>query len=263
LARQTWDRLDEQLRTMAEAFRQRYRPGAHVDNRKPDSARSNGAGDVNRYLAEPGRRWNDLWRRVADSDPDPEYSRLAAAYSESHRAYHNLNHVAECLSWLDRCRDLALEPDSIELAIWFHDLVHRPFFSQNERRSAEWARRSLTRGGASEQLSDRVVSIILATAHSHVPQARDEQLMVDIDLAILGADPRRYTQYERAIRHEYRLVPATLYRTRRARLLSSFLNRTTVYRTPWFQERLEDQARRNLARAIEILRGGVRSRSLS
>ena len=39
--------------------------------------------------------------------------------------------------------------------------------------------------------------------------AADEQLLVDIDLAILGADTARFAEYQTQIRREYAHVPAT------------------------------------------------------
>ena len=95
----------------------------------------------------------------------------------------------------------------------------------------------------------------MATRHAAPATTPDSQLLVDIDLAILGADERTYAEFEVNVRSEYRWVPAILFRRKRAEILESFLARPQIYSTRSFHERYEASARGNLARAIEALRG--------
>ena len=44
-----------------------------------------------------------------------------------------------------------------------------------------------------------------------MPATHDAQLLVDIDLAILGASKSRYDQYEKQVRFEYQWVDEVLY----------------------------------------------------
>ena len=77
---------------------------------------------------------------------------------------------------------------------------------------------------------------------------------MDIDLAILGADPARFAQYEAQVREEYAWVPDSVYRQKRAAILQQFLGRDRIYGTVAMQkERLEDAARRNLVGSIKAL----------
>src|SRR5690348_3284502 len=47
-------------------------------------------------------RWISLWRSAqAKGDPLPWYKRLASAYAEPNRHYHNQRHIAECLREFD------------------------------------------------------------------------------------------------------------------------------------------------------------------
>ncbi|MFW6240504.1 MAG: hypothetical protein ACOC98_07800, partial [Thermodesulfobacteriota bacterium] len=59
-------------------------------------------------------RWQTLWHRTFDPASQAERDRLFAAltraYSQPHRAYHTLNHVAHCLSLLDEFLDRAEHP---------------------------------------------------------------------------------------------------------------------------------------------------------
>jgi predicted metal-dependent HD superfamily phosphohydrolase len=77
--------------------------------------------------------------------------------------------------------------------------------------------------------------------------------VLDIDLAILAADPAEFDEYERAIRAEYAWVPDENYRAARAKILQSFLDRERIYRTAPFAGR-EARARANIERALSRLR---------
>ncbi len=90
----------------------------------------------------------------------------------------------------------------------------------------------------------------IATRHDCTPSGTDAALLVDVDLAILGAAPLRFSEYERQIREEYSWVPFDDYRTARARILAAFLDgRASVYTTASFQH-LEPQARVNLSDSL-------------
>ena len=80
--------------------------------------------------------------------------------------------------------------------------------------------------------------------------AEDTDWMLDIDLAILGAEDARFAEYEAQIQAEYAWVPAPLYAQKRAAVLRGFLQRPALYQTPHFHALLEKPARRNLRRAL-------------
>jgi predicted metal-dependent HD superfamily phosphohydrolase len=91
----------------------------------------------------------------------------------------------------------------------------------------------------------------MATRHDAVPVDADAQLLVDIDLSILGAERERFDEYERQIRAEYAFVPALIFNAKRRQILRSFLDRPRIYSTPAFSV-LEATARANLARACGV-----------
>ncbi|HSM35129.1 MAG TPA: hypothetical protein VK837_01920 [Longimicrobiales bacterium] len=200
-------------------------------------------------------RWTGLCNRLGLGHASSRFAILSTAYAEPHRHYHDAAHIVECLAHFDDASHLAGRPDEVELALWLHDVVYRPLRSGNEARSAELAGWWLRASAAPEEVVLRVQGLILCTTHLDAPAGQDQALVQDIDLAILGADPERFGEYERQIRREYRWVPGTLYRRRRAELLRSFLARDPIYRTPWFRERFEGAARRNLEGALRRLAG--------
>lgn len=195
--------------------------------------------------------WQRAWRGVgAAGDGLAWCERLLACYQEPHRHYHTLQHLGECLAAFDQARALAPHPDEIALALWFHDAIYDVKRSDNEARSADWAREALLDAEVECAVADRVHALIMATRHDAVPADADAQLLVDIDLGILGADTARFAEYEAQIRREYAFVPGWLFRRKRRAILQGFLERPRLYTTPYFHDRLETRARENLARAV-------------
>ena len=92
------------------------------------------------------------------------------------------------------------------------------------------------------QAGERVRALILATKHDAQPTGSDAQLLVDIDLAILGAAPERFDEYERQVQVEYSWVPEEAFRKARVGILEQFLERPAIYSTDAFASRLESSA---------------------
>ncbi len=177
------------------------------------------------------------------------------AYQEPHRRYHTLVHIEDCLARLAALPDL--DPHERELlaqAIWWHDAVYDPLRPDNEARSAELARQAMVATGVPEADIAEIERLILLTkGHTVEPGDRLGALLVSIDLSILGASPKAYADYARAIREEYAAVPEDLYRAGRARVLESFLAAPTLFPDPGFAQALDVVARRNLADEVAAL----------
>lgn len=156
-----------------------------------------------------------------------------------------------CMSSRRLARRGVLTP-TLALAVWGHDLVYDPRRHDNEERSAEQFDAWLATQGAEVELRQNVRSLILATRHSSPPLTREEALLVDADLSILGAPEQEFQAYEEGIRREYAHVPALLYRVGRRKVLQGFLNRKRLYHTPEFSA-LEPQARTNLQASLNNL----------
>lgn len=200
----------------------------------------------------PGRSWARAWAALGLAAPDGLMQRLLDAWSEPARHYHARQHLRECLALLEPVLDMAQRPGEIELALWFHDAVYDPQGKGNEARSADWACEALAQAGAGRDAQDRVRALIMATCHDAEPEDPDARLLVDIDLAILGADPARFAEYDAQVRAEYHWVPGWLYRRKRREVLEGFLARPSIYGTLAFQGRFEAQARENLRRSTGL-----------
>ena len=200
-------------------------------------------------------RWDSLATHQICGDDAPYVGHdLLVRYGEPGRAYHNRDHLLECLTELDAVEEDAQDWGLLAAALWFHDAVYDPTRSDNEAASADLAGRQLATLGADPDEIARVRQLVLDTAHKSEPTTPDGRLIVDIDLSILGKNPARFDHYDRAIRSEYAHVPEPAYRAGRAAVLQSFLDRPAIYRTQRFADLYEWPARENLARAIGRLR---------
>ncbi len=203
-------------------------------------------------IPELRESWVRAWKRIgARTDGAETYNALVARYSEPHRRYHTLQHLRECLGLFESVQGLAARPGELEAALWFHDAIYDVGRSDNEEQSAEWASRAAGESGVASEVAERIHSLVMVTKHVAVPAGPDEQLLVDIDLAILGSNQERFAEYERQIHEEYAHVPESQFKQRRRAILQSFLDRPRIYGTAYFHEALEAAARTNLRLAID------------
>lgn len=183
---------------------------------------------------------------------------LVAAYREPHRGYHDDRHLAEVLD----CLDLLLaehpvaDPTAVRLAAWFHDAVYAGRAGEDEEASARWAAESLE-GLVPEETRGEVARLVRLTA-THDPAADDlpGAVLSDADLAVLAADPDRYADYRRGVRHEHPDVPDDLFAAGRRAVLQSLLAAPSLFRTPTGHALWEEKARANVTAELADRRPG-------
>jgi predicted metal-dependent HD superfamily phosphohydrolase len=202
-------------------------------------------------MNELQKHWDLLMSRLRNPLGAPALWReLTERHTERHRSYHNLNHVLQMLNGLE---DLGVINPEISLAIWFHDAIYDPKSSSNEAWSAKLAAMRIVDLGLSERLAGAVHSLIIATSHREPPTSHDAELLVDLDLMILGQSPEEFMTYEQQIRREYSWVDEATFRQKRIEILQRFLDREQLYSTYSFQRTHEQQARVNLTLSIARL----------
>jgi len=207
-------------------------------------------------VARMSRRWLKLMAalRIDEEAARRIFADMVEHYNGDGRYYHVLNHVGELLDMVSEVRDLTQDYRTIQLAIWFHDVIYDPRGKDNEVKSAEYARDALQKLGFPERTVNRVSDLILKTV-SHVSEKEDGDalILLDADLAPLGADEETFARQSRALRQEFGWVPEEEYRASRVRILSNFLNRERIYQTEWMYQARERKARNNLSQAIAEL----------
>lgn len=193
------------------------------------------------------RVWTELGVRCV---PREAHQELIRHYDEPHRAYHNRQHLAECLQVRRLVNAACQAPAEVDLALWFHDAIYDPLRSDNELRSAQWLDEVARDSGLDDETRRRLYDLVMVTRHDSAPQSVDEAVLVDTDLAILGASFERFEEYDQQVRREYLHVPMSIYRQKRRQILKGFLTRDRIYTTAPYFDAFEQQARANLARAI-------------
>ena len=205
--------------------------------------------------------WAAAWASLGRPAPAGLQAELLTAWSEPHRHYHDQRHLWECLALWMRWRGHCPRAGEVAIALWFHDAIYDPQASvagSNELNSAAWAARPLVRAGADGDTAQRVHDLVMATQHGATPEtapaapgsSSDAQLLVDIDLSILGSPAERFGRYDQDVHKEYAWVPGFRYQEARAQVLQSFLDRPQLYHGGHAVALLEAQARINLAAAL-------------
>lgn len=194
---------------------------------------------------------------IADMAMTDVVTAAATRWSEPWRSYHDDLHMAELKDHLLHAeRDGVGIVDGAAAFAWvvWHDAVYDPMAAKgrNETLSAQLCARQFGAIGHPESVT-RACEAILATIGHEAPAREvspDAALLLDCDLAILGAAPERFEQYCVQIREEYAHVPLETYVEHRRRILGLFLSRDRLYVTDWAHARWDAQARENLARAV-------------
>jgi predicted metal-dependent HD superfamily phosphohydrolase len=198
----------------------------------------------------------EAWALLAGDSPTSrtEWAAVVAAWSEPHRRYHDLAHLAAVLGLVGELAGAAADPDAVRLAAWYHDVVYDPERTDNERISADRARAGL-RGLVPDARVDEVERLVLLTA-GHDPAADDADgaVLCDADLAVLAGPPEAYATYASAIREEYRHLSDEEFTAGRIAVLEHLLALPALYRTPRAATLWTERATANLTAELALLR---------
>jgi predicted metal-dependent HD superfamily phosphohydrolase len=194
--------------------------------------------------------WQGLLQEwaVAPAQANSKFEEVCQAYSSPGRYYHTLEHVGHVLQEVEGLGPKATHPNAVKLAAWLHDVIYDSRASDNEERSARYAERLCEDLAIPE--GDLVASLIRKTKTHEAGDDADAQVLIDADLAILGASESAYRTYAEQIRQEYAWVPEPDYRRGRRDVLERFLARPRIYH---LLNPLETPARRNLATELAKL----------
>lgn len=153
-----------------------------------------------------------------------DHQLLIDCYSQSHRHYHNLDHIYKMLDYLSYKYENSF---IMSTAVWFHDSVYDPTKHDNEEKSVELFKASRTYKQFSEQEKKLIIEMILATK-DHA-KGFEEHHNVEIVADFLYADLHelynnnlsiaRTIEIEKSIFKEYGFVPFEIYKKERLKIL--------------------------------------------
>ena len=198
----------------------------------------------------------EAWAELAGDSPTSrtEWAAIVGAWSEPHRRYHDLAHLAAVLGIVDQLAGAADDPAAVRLAAWYHDVAYDPQRSDNEEVSAARARIGLL-GLVDDATVAEVERLVLLTAgHDPAPGDANGAVLCDADLAVLASPPEAYAAYASAVRQEYAHLSDEAFTAGRTAVLEGLLALPALYRLPATAARWTDRARANLAAELGLLR---------
>jgi predicted metal-dependent HD superfamily phosphohydrolase len=194
------------------------------------------------------------WAALAGDSPTSrtEWAAVVGAWTEPHRRFHDLAHLAAVLGIVDQLAGSA-DPVAVRLAAWYHDVAYDPRRSDNEEVSAARARIGLL-GLVDDATVDEVQRLVLLTAgHDPAPDDANGAVLCDADLAVLASPPPAYAGYASAVREEYGHLTDAEFTAGRIAVLEALLALPALFRTPTAQP-WTAAARANLAAELSLLR---------
>ncbi|GAA4756654.1 hypothetical protein GCM10023328_45510 [Modestobacter marinus] len=198
----------------------------------------------------------DAWAALAGDSPTSrtEWAAVVGAWSEPHRSYHDLAHLAAVLGIVEELAGHAADPVAVRLAAWYHDVAYDPQRSDNEEVSAARARIGLL-GLVDDATVAEVERLVLLTAgHDPEPDDADGAVLCDADLAVLASPPAAYAGYASAVRAEYGHLSDADFTAGRIAVLEQLLALPALYRVPVAAQRWTEPARANLTAELTLLR---------
>ncbi|WET49205.1 hypothetical protein PYS58_22055 [Chryseobacterium indologenes] len=184
---------------------------------------------------------NTLWKEIE------------TRYAEKGRHYHNLLHLENMFIELESIKEKISDFSTVSFSVFYHDIIYNTSSKSNEEKSALKAKERLTELGLHQSNIKIISDQILATKFHERSDDEDTNCLLDADLSILGKNLETYLAYTRMIRKEYSIYPDLLYKPGRKKVLQHFLELDSIFKTEYFKEKYELQARSNIAAEIQLL----------
>jgi predicted metal-dependent HD superfamily phosphohydrolase len=223
-------------------------------------------------MTQPEIEIRSAWRHIAGHHHDGYIDDVLIRYAEPHRHYHTATHIMFVLRHLhdvSHASNVSLSRKAIAAAL-YHDAIYDTSADDNEACSAVLAEHDLAGIGWTTEQCRSVAALILATA-GHLDDSattadvidgattaasRDTAMLLDADLAILGADPGAYQAYANGVRSEYVHVDDAQWRAGRTAVLLRFLRRDRLFITDYMHSTFDRRARANIEAELATLRSG-------
>lgn len=179
------------------------------------------------------------------------WSEIKKYYSEKTRFYHTFDHIFDIYVQFFKLRTEIKDFETIMFSMFYHDIIYNPQRADNEEQSVVFMQKSLSKIGFQKDKIERCKEQILATK-SHIAYNNDTNIFLDADLAILGQSDEDYKLYTQKIRQEYSFVSDEDYTKGRVGLLKHFLEMERIYKTEYFFDKFENQARKNIKKELKL-----------
>lgn len=201
--------------------------------------------------------WTNLTSNYSDDELllNKLWIEIHKKYTSKKRHYHNLNHIDYMLKLAANDQADLIDYDTLQFAIWYHDIIYNAVKSNNESKSATFARKRLKKLKIDPKKIENCADLIISTKKHEIlnTQNQDNAYLLDWDLAILGTAWETYESYTQKIRKEYSMFPDFMYNKGRKNVLQHFLERPKIYYTEKYHNLLEANARKNIQKELSLL----------
>jgi predicted metal-dependent HD superfamily phosphohydrolase len=178
---------------------------------------------------------------------------IVAYYGAPQRNYHTLDHLENLLVQLNAIKEEIKNWNAILFTLYYHDIIYDVSKQNNEDESAHLAAKRMKEIAVSEDIVSICIEQIVATKLHLTSTDQDTNYFTDADLSILGQPWETYRDYYKNIRLEFQIYPDLHYNSGRKKALNHFLSMGRIFKTDYFYNRFEAQARINLKKEIELL----------
>lgn len=206
--------------------------------------------DVNCWMLESV--FKDLVAKYTDDQKlaDEFWAELVRNYSARKRHYHNLRHLENVLAALLPVKSTIADWDCILFSLFYHDIIYNVLRSDNEEKSAGLAVARMQQINIDPGKIELCREQIHATKSHAVSNNDDTNHFTDADLSVLGQPWEIYMAYADGVREEFSIYPDFIYKPGRRKVLQHFLAMDRIFKTSYFHEKLEQQARENIANEL-------------
>lgn len=196
------------------------------------------------------------WAGLAGDSPisRTEWAAVVGAWSEPHRRYHDLAHLAAVLGIVGELAEHADDPVAVRLAAWYHDVAYDPQRDDNEEISAARARIGLLGLVDGDRIAEVARLVLLTAGHDPQPGDANGAVLCDADLAVLASPPDAYAGYASAVRAEYGHLSDEAFTAGRIAVLEQLLAFPALYRVPSVAAAWTARAQANLTAELALLR---------
>lgn len=182
----------------------------------------------------------ELWKEIEQN------------YSSNKRYYHTLNHLENLLNQLLEIKYEIENWNCILFTLFYHDVIYKVTKSNNEEISADFALKKMLQLSVPTSVIESCNNQILSTKNHLLNENTDTNFFLDADLSVLGQDWNVYSKYYQNVRKEYSIYPEILYKLGRKKVLKHFLAMEKIFKTDYFYQKFEKNARMNLQREFDL-----------
>ena len=151
---------------------------------------------------------------------------LLSMWNESHRHYHNLNHLNDVIDQINESKSKYSdkEYEKLMLTALFHDCVYDPMKSDNEEKSADFFMECCSDKSNSDILDVKQIILDTKTHNSTTPLSESFN---KFDMSIVERDFSELLEWENGIHEEFSVYPKEQYKEGRIKFLESLLDKYT------------------------------------